>query len=92
MLENIWEFIREYGTDLWAIWGAFLTIVIVVVKITPNKRDDKIVDVALKILSALGLNPKDDKTEKERKKDELEEEINERDDDRTRRDLTDALR
>lgn len=83
------EFMKEHSVDMLAIWGAVLTIATIVVKLTPSKTDDKVLEVILKILNALALNPIKDK---EKQKKDLEDEIDERDNDRTRDSLTDVLK
>lgn len=89
LITAIIEFMKEHSVEMLAVWGAILTIATVVVKITPSKTDDKVLDVIIKVLNALALNPLKDK---EKQKKDLEDEMNERDNDRTRSNLTDVLR
>lgn len=89
MLDTILEFISTHNVEVWGIWGAVLTIVSLLIKISPSERAKRIFETVIKVLDALNLNPH---TRKEVKKKELEREINERDNDRTRANLTDELR
>lgn len=88
MIELI-DYIRANGVEIWAIWGAVITIASLVVKLTPAKRDDQIFGVVLKVLNALALNPNN---KKKQEKANLEAEMNERNDNRTRNNLVDTLR
>lgn len=94
------EFIKENAAEMWMIWGAVITIASVIVKLTPNKKDDKIFAVVFKILNALALNPNvpndgDEKKKKEQEAEEqqekLEAELDERNDSTTRDTLVNEL-
>lgn len=89
MLDTLLEFMANHNAEVWGIWGAVLTIVSLLIKISPSERAKRIFETVIKVLNALNLNPH---TRKEAKKKELEREINERDNDRTRANLTDELR
>lgn len=95
MIEQIIEFVREHSLEIWGIWGAIITIASLVVKLTPTPKDDTVWNVILKILNALALNPNEKKQNEGPKAAELEaleNELSARDNDRTRANLTDALR
>lgn len=84
------QFIQENAAELWMLWGAVITIAFVIVKLTPSKRDDDVLDVVIKVLNALNLNPANTPNKDEKEK--LEEELNERDDNTTRDNLIDVLK
>lgn len=88
-MTGIIEFIKANYVDILAIWGCIITIASIIVKLTPNKTDDKVWDFVLKVLNALALNPN---AKKEEEKAKLEAEMNVRNDDTTRRNLADTLR
>lgn len=88
-MTQVIEFIKANYVDILAIWGCIITIASIIVKLTPNKTDDKVWDFVLKVLNALALNPN---AKKEEEKAKLEAEINVRNDDTTRRNLADTLR
>ena len=49
LIQTIFNFITEHSTELLAL-GALITVAYVVVRITPTKKDDKILDAILKAL------------------------------------------
>lgn len=88
---DVIEWIKEHALELWAIWGAIITIASIIVKLTPSQKDDKIYNIIMKILNALALNPTKKDTLEDTKK-EVEEELNERDDNTTRDNLVNVLK
>ena len=90
-MDAIIEFIKANSVEMLAIWGCIITLASLIVKLTPNKTDDKVWGTILKILNALALNPNEKKKQEEGKA-KLDDELRLRDDDTTRRNLTDALR
>lgn len=49
------EWIHTHGKDLLAIIGGIVTVVSIIVKLTPTPKDDAFLAKAIKILSALSL-------------------------------------
>lgn len=95
MIETIMTFIGEHSTELLALWSALITIAYVVVRLTPTKKDDKVLDTILKVFDALKIDPRipeDVKKDLKEVEAELEEEINAKDNDRTRDSLIDVLK
>ena len=95
MIETIMTFISEHSTELLALWGAVFTIAYVIVRLTPTKKDDKVLDTILKVFETLKIDPRipeDVKKDLKEVEAELEEEIHAKDNDRTRDNLIDILK
>ena len=77
------------------MWGALITIAYIIVKMTPTKKDDKIFETIFGILKALKLDPEipgSIKQELAQVEAELEEELSEMDNGRTRDNLINHLK
>lgn len=95
MIETIMTFISEHSTELLALWSALITIAYIVVRLTPTKKDDKVLDTILKVFETLKIDPRipeDVKKDLKEVEAELEEEIHAKDNDRTRDSLIDILK
>lgn len=95
MIETIMTFISEHSTELLALWSALITIAYIVVRLTPTKKDDKVLDTILKVFETLKIDPRipeDVKKDLKEVEAELEEEIHAKDNDRTRDNLIDILK
>lgn len=95
VFQTIYNFITEHSTELLALWGALITIAYIVVRLTPTKKDDKVLDTILKVFETLKIDPRipeDVKKDLQEVEAELEEEINAKDNDRTRDNLIDILK
>ena len=95
MIETVMTFISEHSTELLALWSALITIAYVIVRLTPTKKDDKVLDTILKVFETLKIDPRIPEGVKKDLKEveaELEEEINAKDNDRTRDNLIDILK
>ena len=95
MIETIMAFIGEHSTELLALWSALITIAYVVVRLTPTKKDDKVLDTILKVFDTLKIDPRIPEGVKKDLKEveaELEEEIHAKDNDRTRDSLINDLK
>lgn len=90
MLDFI-NWVNDHALEFWTVVASVVTIASVIVRFTPTKRDDSVFGIVMKILDALSLNPAK-RLEEERKKQALKEELNERNNDTSRRALTDALK
>jgi len=95
VFQTIYNFITEHSTELLALWGAVVTIAYIVVRLTPTKKDDKVLDTILKVFDTLKIDPRipeDVKKDLQEVEAELEEEIHAKDNDRTRDNLIDILK
>lgn len=95
LIETIMTFISEHSTELLALWSALITIAYIVVRLTPTKKDDKVLDTILKVFETLKIDPRipeDVKKDLKEVEAELEEEIHAKDNDRTRDNLIDILK
>lgn len=95
MLSKIIQFVYEHSEALLALWGALITIAYIVVRLTPTKKDDKVLDTILKVFETLKIDPRipeDVKKDLKEVEAELEEEIHAKDNDRTRDNLIDILK
>ena len=94
-MNAILTFITENYELLLALWGAVFTIAYIVVRLTPTKKDDKVLDTILKVFDTLKIDPRipeDVKKDLKEVEAELEEEIHAKDNDRTRDNLTSILK
>ena len=94
-MNAILTFITENYEVLLALWGAVFTIAYIVVRLTPTKKDDKVLDTILKVFDTLKIDPRipeDVKKDLKEVEAELEEEIHAKDNDRTRDSLTSVLK
>jgi len=95
MINTIVDFIKSNTGELVTLWGAFITLVYVVIRLTPSKKDDEILDNILKVLTVLQLNPLNEQEQQSEGKvteSDLEEEINEKDNDKSRTNIINAIK
>lgn len=95
MINTIVDFINSNVGELVTLWGAFITLVYVVIRLTPSKKDDEILDNILKVLTVLQLNPLNEQEQQSEGKvteSDLEEEINEKDNDKSRTNIINAIK
>lgn len=95
MIQTVYNFFIEHSELLLALWGAVFTIAYIVVRLTPTKKDDKVLDTILKVFETLKIDPRipeDVKKDLKEVEAELEEEIHAKDNDRTRDNLIDILK
>ncbi len=95
MINTIVDFIKSNAGELVTLWGAFITLVYVVIRLTPSKKDDEILDNILKVLTVLQLNPLNEQEQQSEGKvteSDLEEEINEKDNDKSRTNIINAIK
>lgn len=85
---DIIQWLREHWDDVWMIISSVIAIASIITKLTPNPNDDNILALIIKILNALALNPKQGDAEQKA----LEAEVNERNDDNSRSQLTSELK
>lgn len=94
-MNAILTFITENYEVLLALWGAVFTIAYIVVRLTPTKKDDKVLDTILKVFDTLKIDPRipdDVKKDLKEVEAEIEEEIHAKDNDRTRDSLINVLK
>jgi len=94
-MNAILTFFTENADIIVALWSAVVTIAFIVVKLTPTKKDDKVLDTILKVFDTLKIDhriPEEVKKDLEEVVAELEEEIHAKDNDRTRDSLIDVLK
>ena len=95
MINTIVDFIKSNAGELVTLWGAFITLVYVVIRLTPSKKDDEILENILKVLTVLQLNPLNEQEQQSEGKvteSDLEEEINEKDNDKSRTNIINAIK
>lgn len=52
------DFIITNKTEIIAVLGSVVTVASIIVKMTPNPKDDAILAKVMKVLNVLALNPK----------------------------------
>jgi hypothetical protein len=52
------EWIQENWVNITAVIGSTVTLASLIVKITPSKSDDEVLDKVIGVLNALALNPR----------------------------------
>ena len=95
MINTIVDFIKSNAGELVTLWGAFITLVYVIIRLTPSKKDDEILENILKVLTVLQLNPLNEQEQQSEGKvteSDLEEEINEKDNDKSRTNIINAIK
>ena len=95
MLVNLIEFFKEHSVALITLWSALITVAYIIVKLTPTRKDDVVFKTVFGILKALKMTPELPDTlkkELEQVEAELEDEVNEMDDDRTRDSIIGSLK